>query len=562
LGLVQLNKILWILSIIVIVAPLGLAIDFRDDLASSTQSSLDVVLNENHQSDIAVSDPSSIDWNYLLSTTDPHDKDLKKYSQSDMNILFKAVNYASDDFELALNRERQSDISPRNSQSSDLIKGDSNYEQNIRIANTGLELGSNIGYLYIEGKKGDTLKTNVNDQERDIDFNLNNICTEDESVNYDRIADEGISTVETPSYYPYSYYKYEKSLKKDTSSPIFNATYDIDSNLNCIYKNNPGSGNNKILNHENIDPNGIELSSIINQKSDPFSSTLHNIRHIYESATTIKPKGDDVPSIETWTNANLENIIRDNFYAANIPRFAPIGQINLHLIENTSLLDGKNHQIKNYAVVVGINNYSDRSSLHTSINDAETMAALLESYGYEVVKLTDNTDEKPSKSNILEKALGEMKYKKDLGKVLIYFSGHGEKKGNNYYLIPQDSNGHTSSYISTQELEETIKGLKSVALVVDACNSGELENVVEDGQMILVSSKEDQPSNEIWFGSLSLFTYNLCKAMREEDKSSRSVVLERCFYKAREATERWSSWRLLAQTPQMKDKTMGYFSLK
>ena len=98
--------------------------------------------------------------------------------------------------------------------------------------------------------------------------------------------------------------------------------------------------------------------------------------------------------------------------------------------------------------------------------------------------------------------------------------------------------------------------------MVDACNSGGLENVVENGQMILASSKEDQPSNEVWFGSLSLFTYNLCEAMREEEKSSNAVVLQRCFYKARGATEKWTNWRLLAQTPQMKDKTVGYFNLK
>jgi hypothetical protein len=560
LELVQLKRVLWMLLMLIVIAPLGLASDFRQDLASSTESSLGMVLNGNHQSDIATDYPSAIEWDHLISATiDPQDRDLMKYSQSDMNELFMAINCAPEDFELTQKSESQNYIPLRDRRSSDYVDS-FNYDQNVRIANTGLESGSNRDYLYAEGKRGYALKTKVNDLKRDIGFNLNNICTEVDSVNDVRIADHGISTVEKPNYYSYRYYKYEKSLKKSTSSPIFNAAYDINSNLNYIYKINPGSENNKLLNRE-IESNDAELSSIINQRNDPFSSTSSNLRHIHDSTTAIKPQGSDMLSIETWTNANLEPILRNYNDAASIPRLTPIDRINLQLIENTSLLDKKCHKINNYAIVVGINNYSDRSSLHTSINDAETMAALLESYGYEVVKLTDNTNKKPTKSNILEKALGEMKYKKDLGKVLIYFSGHGEKKGNNYYLIPQDGNGHISSYISTQELEESIKGLKSVALVVDACSSGELENVVGDGQMILVSSKEDQPSNEIWFGSLSLFTYNLCKAMREEDKSSSSVILERCFYKAREATERWSNRRLLAQTPQMKDKTSGYFSL-
>jgi hypothetical protein len=561
LGVVQLNKILWILSIIVIIAPLGLAIEYGQDLPSSTEFSLEQVLNGYHQSDVPASNPSAAEWDYLISTAGPQDKDLTKYSQSDMNKFFKAINYASRDFELAPSRESQNDLSHGYRRSSDYIKGDSDQDQNIRIANTDLEIYSNISYLYVEEKKVDNLQTKADKLERNMNSNLNSICIDKDSVNDARIANIGIAMVEMPNYHSYRYYNFEKSLKKDASSPIFNAAYDINSNLNYSYKINYGSQNSKILNRENIESNDVELSSIISRRSDPFSSTLPNLRHVYESST-VKPQGRDVLGIETGTNANLENIIRDNFDSASIPRLTPIDQINLHLIENTSLLDKKSHQIKNYAVVIGINKYSDRSSLRTSVKDAETMAALLESYGYGVIKLTDNTDDKPSKSNILDKALREMKYKKELGKVLIYFSGHGEKKGDNYYLIPQDSNGHTSSYISIQDLEEAIKGLKSVALVIDACNSGELENIVEDGQMILVSSKEDQPSNEIWFGSLSIFTYNLCKAMREEDKSSSSVVLERCFYKASEATEKWSSRRLLAQTPQMKDKTAGYFFLK
>jgi hypothetical protein len=161
----------------------------------------------------------------------------------------------------------------------------------------------------------------------------------------------------------------------------------------------------------------------------------------------------------------------------------------------------------------------------------------------------------------LNKALGGLKQKKDLGKILIYFSGHGEKMGDDYYLIPQNSNGQISSYISAQELEQSIRGLKSVALVVDACNSGELEKIVDKGQLVLASSDVNEPSNEAWFGPLSLFTNNLFNAIKEEEKVSNAVSLERCFYKARDATREWSKPLLIGQTPQIKDETVGYFYL-
>jgi len=343
--------------------------------------------------------------------------------------------------------------------------------------------------------------------------------------------------------------------------PFSNIDNDINSNFDYIYKNDYVAPQKEItaIVTETTAPSPAPSLNV--QFPEPLADITLNLKYLYETSSieTAQTQVTSVSDIEAGTNSNINRLIRDNADEMILPYLIAAGQGYLMNLAN---LDGKARSLKNYAVVVGINNYTDRSSLHTSVNDAETMTALLESYGYDVVKLTDITDEKPTKSNILEKALGEMKYKKDLGKVLIYFSGHGEKRDNNYYLIPQDGNGHTSSYISTEELEKSIQGLKSVALVVDACNSGGLENVVENGQMVLVSSKEDQPSNEVWFGSLSLFTYNLCKAMREEDKSSNAVVLQRCFYKAREATEKWTNWRLLAQTPQMKDKTVGYFSLK
>ncbi len=216
-------------------------------------------------------------------------------------------------------------------------------------------------------------------------------------------------------------------------------------------------------------------------------------------------------------------------------------------------LVGDDEEPKKYAVVVGINQYSDRKSLSASVNDADEMASLLELYGYEVIKLTDNTEIKPTKHNILDGAIKEIKLKQNRGNVVIYFSGHGEKdESGNFYLIPQNAKGDPSNYISKDELKKYIKDIKDLSLIVDACYSGELASIKEDGQMILASSDDGEPSNEIWTRSNSIFTHLLCKAIRETRETGTyegDIPLKSSFFKAQRETIQLSRGYLLSQNP-------------
>ena len=563
MGLMQLMKELWFLLIALAIVSMGQALNPEQELAPTTEAALQLLMNGDQQPEVPAGLPSFSD-NSLESKSVPQVQVSMKHSQSSIDKLFDNITYASHDLENPDYGYSPEHHSTRDDQNLDLVSKYAASTENVRIASTDTssEIGTNMGYIYRAASNENVFETNPNELQRDVSSNLNNIYMGDESGDRIRIADEGAAVGGLIN----SYY-YEKKPIHDTTLPFSNANNDISSNFDDIYKDiyfEPQKENTALVT-ETTSPNLAPSHKV--QFSKPVTDIIPNLKYLYETSTieTAQTQVTNVSDIEAGTNFNINRLIRDNANNMILPDLIPAGQVdlmNLAKNENLDHLDGKARSLKNYAVVVGINNYTDRSSLHTSVNDAETMAALLESYGYNVVKLTDITDEKPTKSNILEKALGEMKNKKDLGKVLIYFSGHGEEKGNNYYLIPQDGNGHTSSYISTQELQKSIKGLKSVALVVDACNAGGLENVIDNGQMILVSSQKDQPSNEVWFGSLSLFTYNLCNAIRDEEKTGNTVILERCFYKAREATERWASWRLLDQKPQMKDNTEGYFSLK
>jgi hypothetical protein len=546
-----------------VIAPCGAVADFNSALASSTDTILTSLVSGSAEANNQVSSLSMSSKEHLQAGSSSEGKKTMEYSTSDMDKLFSSLSYSAAQLNNSGNKNRINDAVLQDMLSSRSLPKDDTYGRDLRIAPTDLsgDISSNLRYIYSDKNTREGFGSASQDPVRDISSNLYSLRTEEKSEYINPIASKDLDHG-TGSH---AYYYYEKASNEALQLSSKEAARNIDSNLNYIY------GKTSVTSHKpqkdvyasmSARPSDVKLNRITNdQPINPFLSSLPNLKYICEPSTT-KPTAKDISIIKATTDADLGRILQGGFSVYSIPFLANASLIALLQSENMTVLDGKKASLKNYAVVVGINDYKDHRDLHTCVNDADTMAALLESYGFEVVKLTDLTAEKPIKRNILEKALGELKQKDDLGKVLIYFSGHGEKMNNHYYLIPQDGNGQPSSYISTEELEKSIQGLKNVALVVDACNSGELEKVANNGQMVLVSSQEDQPSNEVWFGSLSLFTYNLCKAMREEDKSSNAVVLQRCFYKAREATEKWTNWRLLAQTPQMKDKTVGYFSLK
>jgi hypothetical protein len=224
--------------------------------------------------------------------------------------------------------------------------------------------------------------------------------------------------------------------------------------------------------------------------------------------------------------------------------------------------DQKSYSNKNYAVVVGINGYDDRKGLHASVNDANCVGSILKSLGYEVITLTDGAENRPTKHNILEGALKEISLKKNRGNVVLYFSGHGEVDNEgNFYIIPQDGNGDLSSYISEDEINQYLKGMKNLAIIIDACHSGAFKVAADKDQLIMASSKENEPSNENWTAPVSVFTYYLCQSIEEESKVNKEIIMQKAFSRAYNDTLMWSSNHLVRQTPCLVDTTKGQYYL-
>lgn len=546
------KRIFKILAILIAIASLGLAAE--QDISSSTSDKLQFLIDGGSETEAPAISQTSAAGESLAMSTAHKDTGSKEQTQVAIETLIKDIAYSD-----SINNNKIGSIAEhrlRDINNLDLLSQyNTKEEKNDQKANEGLagKISANIAYIYKKSSERDTPLIGSDELQRETSLNRDGFLGWDASRDSIRIAGDDVILVNNNSNY---YYEKERTA----------------SGHNDYLKNYQASAKKetrKEIKAESMeDTSASHLQFKLSESQQNIVSDLNDLKYAYGSFKIETAHTETIdtylPKIKTKTNGNLDRLIQENTFNAIRPYLIPADQTNQSQIPNYLYMDkvAVSQPQKNYAVVVGVNNYTDRSSLHNSVNDAETMAALLEAYGYNVTKLTDLTDEKPTKSNILEKALGEMKDKKDVGKILIYFSGHGEKKGNDYFLIPQDSNGQSSSYISADELQKSIQGLKDVALVVDACNAGGLENIAGDDQMILASSKEDQPSNEMWFGSLSLFTYNLCNSIRDEEKTSGTVVLERCFYKARDATKSWSRWRLVDQDPQIIDKTEGHFSLK
>jgi len=128
-----------------------------------------------------------------------------------------------------------------------------------------------------------------------------------------------------------------------------------------------------------------------------------------------------------------------------------------------------------HALVVGNNDYQHLPKLHTAINDAHTIASLLQNkYGYKVRLLTNAT-----RAEILT-ALND--YRRTLtiyDNLLIYYAGHGwlDKDAGQGYWLPVDATRDTQiKWVSNSAITSEIRAIqaKHVMVVADSCYSGKL----------------------------------------------------------------------------------------
>lgn len=306
-----------------------------------------------------------------------------------------------------------------------------------------------------------------------------------------------------------------------------------------------------------LPPDGVRLNGL---SAATYSRSISNLARLNSHEPEQAPA--EVHSAYTSATSNLNTLLKDD----DVDVTDVIANSSSSIFTEYSLIYSnhsyKKHRSDKIAVVVGINRYSDRMSLQACVNDARAMAELLGELGYDVVELTDESTIKPTKENILNLAIARIKNSHSKERVIFYYSGHGEIDENGtFYIVPQNSRRDRSTYISEYDLEMYLKDIKNLAIIIDACHSGGMKDFVSEGQVLITSSKNEEPSNELWSGYMSVFTYNLVNAIRTERMRNSDLSLQNCFYKAREGTIKWSSQRFLRQNPIIVDKTGGYFRL-
>ena len=191
-----------------------------------------------------------------------------------------------------------------------------------------------------------------------------------------------------------------------------------------------------------------------------------NIRNISRSRNSIQTKRQ-VMIEERNKTTNQLNLLKTKLNE----------QVNTIVNEGTTPITYKNKK----ALLIGIN-YNDTShQLNGCIQDTNSVGSFLESKGYlDIKKLTDETDIKPTRENIINELTQILTQSEDGDLIFIYYSGHGsyvldengdELDKRDEVIVPLDFN-----VILDDELKSIInnnmKQNTNIIAVFDCCNSG------------------------------------------------------------------------------------------
>src|SRR2546423_11727116 len=125
---------------------------------------------------------------------------------------------------------------------------------------------------------------------------------------------------------------------------------------------------------------------------------------------------------------------------------------------------------KFFAVVIGEGTYQKFESLPTAVNDARSVAQLLESrYGFEVKRL-----ENVNRQQILEALRATGKRMKETDNLLIFYAGHGEKLNDKGYWQPVDADLEMTNWISPTDIKDFLldQPARRALIIADSCYSG------------------------------------------------------------------------------------------
>lgn len=238
-----------------------------------------------------------------------------------------------------------------------------------------------------------------------------------------------------------------------------------------------------------------------------------------------------------------------------------------------------------WAVLIGVNAYEDWANygaLQVCVKDVHAIREQLIAGGFDADRirlLTDETDEIPTRANILValKAVADATEPDDL--LLFYYSGHGDESGGESYLVARNGRrlilGDTAVPLSrVKEIVEQAPARAKI-IVLDACHSGAdiggkgptpmsaafIRRVFEqaEGLAVLASCKQGQLSYEWRENERSVFTHFLLEALAgaaDQDEKGFVTVQDTSRY-VTNGVKLWASQRNTSQTPTLQYTVAG-----
>ena len=257
------------------------------------------------------------------------------------------------------------------------------------------------------------------------------------------------------------------------------------------------------------------------------------------------------------------------------------GQTHLaELVASSSPLGSGNR----WAVLVGANGYEDEVNygrLHVCVKDVNAVRRRIVAGGFapeRIRLLTDDVDEPPTRNNILTslKATADATAPDDL--LLFYYSGHGDERGGESYLVARDGRRLTLSdtAVPISRIKEMIEQAPARAkvIVLDACHAGAdvgkgrrtmsegfIRRVFEqaEGLAILASCKQGQLSYEWRERVCSVFTHYLLHALTgQADRDNKGfVTVQDVSRHVTDGVKLWASQHKTSQTPTLQYTVAG-----
>ena len=240
---------------------------------------------------------------------------------------------------------------------------------------------------------------------------------------------------------------------------------------------------------------------------------------------------------------------------------------------------------KRWAVLSGVNSYDDRHNygrLQVCAHDVTDIRRQLIEGGFESARirlLTDESDELPTRENILValKSVADATEPDDL--LLFYYSGHGDEQNHESYLVTRNGRrlllGDTALSLSrVKEILEQAPARAKV-IIIDACHSGAdiggkgpramtaafIRRVFEqaEGFAVLASCKQGQLSYEWREENRSVFTHFLLEALAgQADYDAKGfVTIQDANRHIVNNVKLWASQHNVSQTPTLQYTAAG-----